>query len=59
MWTAWFCWSIRADNGWSLDDGLKADETAPDLYRFKLPVAAHSTAKLEVRERGPRAQRWI
>jgi hypothetical protein len=43
----------RRDNGWSLDEGLKADETAPDLYRFKLPVAAHSTAKLEVRERGP------
>jgi hypothetical protein len=43
----------RRDNGWSLDEGLKADETAPDLYRFKLPVASHSTAKLEVRERGP------
>jgi hypothetical protein len=43
----------RRTNGWSLDDGLKADETAPDLYRFKLPAAAHSTAKLEVRERGP------
>jgi hypothetical protein len=43
----------RRNNGWSLDDGLKADETAPDLYRFRLPVAAHSTAKLEVRERGP------
>jgi hypothetical protein len=43
----------RRDNGWTLDEGLKADETAPDLYRFKLPVAAHSTEKLEVRERGP------
>ena len=43
----------RRNNGWSLDEGLKADETAPDLYRFKLPVASHSTAKLEVRERGP------
>jgi hypothetical protein len=43
----------RRDNGWTLDEGLKADETAPDLYRFKLPVAAHSTAKLKVRERGP------
>ena len=43
----------RRNNGWSLDEGLKADETAPDLYRFKLPVAAHSTQKLEVRERGP------
>lgn len=43
----------RRINGWSLDDGLKADETAPSLYRFKVPVAAHSTAKLEVREHGP------
>jgi hypothetical protein len=47
----------RRTNGWSLDDGLKADETAPDLYRFKLPVAAHSTAKLEIREHGPEHQR--
>jgi hypothetical protein len=43
----------RRNNGWTLDEGLKADETAPDLYRFKLPVAAHSTEKLVVRERGP------
>jgi len=43
----------RRNNGWTLDDGLKAEETAPDLYRFKVPVAAHSTAKVEVRERGP------
>ena len=43
----------RRNNGWTLDDGLKAEETAPNLYRFKVPVAAHSTAKLEVRERGP------
>ncbi len=47
----------RRTNGWSLDEGLKADETAPDLYRFRLPVAAHSTAKLEVKERGPEYQR--
>jgi len=47
----------RRTNGWTLDEGLKADETAPDLYRFKLPVAAHSTAKLEVREHGPEHQR--
>jgi predicted transcriptional regulator len=32
---------------------VKAAETTPDLYRFRLPVSAHSTAKLEVRERGP------
>jgi hypothetical protein len=43
----------RRNNGWTLDDGLKAAETSPNLYRFKLPVAAHSTQKLEVRERGP------
>jgi hypothetical protein len=50
----------RRDNGWSLDEGLKADETAPDLYRFKLPVASHSTEKLEVRERGPEyTQVWL
>jgi len=47
----------RRTNGWTLDEGLKVDETAPDLYRFKLPVAAHSTAKLEVREHGPEHQR--
>jgi hypothetical protein len=47
----------RRTNGWSLDDGLKADETAPSLYRFKVPVAAHSTAKLEVREHGPEQMR--
>ena len=43
----------RHNNGWTLDDGVKAAETTPDLYRFRLPVSAHSTAKLEVRERGP------
>jgi hypothetical protein len=43
----------RRNNGWTLDEGLKAEETAPDLYRFKVAVAAHSTAKVEVRERGP------
>ena len=43
----------RRNNGWTLDGGLKADETTTNLYRFKLPVAAHATAKLEVRESGP------
>ena len=43
----------RRNNGWTLDEGLKAEETAPDLYRFKVAVAAHSMAKVEVRERGP------
>jgi len=43
----------RRTNGWALDDNIKAQETASDLYRFKVPVAAHSTQKLEVREHGP------
>ena len=43
----------RRNNGWTLDGDLKAAEASPNLYRFRLPVAAHSTEKLEVRERGP------
>ena len=43
----------RRTNGWSLDDGVKAAETTPDLYRFRLAVKPHSTEKLEVREHGP------
>ncbi len=43
----------RHTNGWSLDDGVKAAETTPDLYRFQVAVKPHSTQKLEVRERGP------
>ena len=43
----------RHTNGWTLDEGAKAAETTPDLYRFRLPVKAHATEKLEVRERGP------
>ena len=43
----------RHTNGWSLDEGIKAAETTPDLYRFKVAVKPHSTEKLEVRERGP------
>jgi hypothetical protein len=49
----------RRNNGWLLDDGIKADDTAPNLYRFRLPVAAHSTAKFEVRERGPEYTRIV
>ncbi len=50
----------RRNNGWSLDDkATAAAETAPNLYRFRLPVAAHSTAKLEVRERGPEYTRVV
>jgi hypothetical protein len=43
----------RRNNGWTLDEGLKAAESSPNLYRFRLPVPAHETATLEVRERGP------
>jgi hypothetical protein len=43
----------RHTNDWTLEGDLKPAETSPNLYRFKLPVAAHTTAKLEVRERGP------
>ncbi|MGA7833291.1 MAG: DUF4139 domain-containing protein [Terracidiphilus sp.] len=42
----------RHGNGWTLDDNVKADETATGLYRFRLPVPSHTTEKLEVRERG-------
>jgi hypothetical protein len=44
---------LRRNNGWTLDEGLKAAETSPNLFRFRLPVGAHSTSSLEVRERGP------
>jgi len=43
----------RHTSGWSLSDGVKADDTTPDLYRFRIPVKPHSTEKLEVSERGP------
>jgi hypothetical protein len=43
----------RRVNGWELEGDLKPAESTPSLYRFKLPVAAHATEKLEVRERGP------
>ena len=43
----------RRANGWSLDDDVKAAETTPDLYRFRVAIKPHSTEKLEVRERGP------
>ena len=43
----------RRTNGWSLEDGVTAAETTPDLYRFRVAVKAHSTEKLEAREHGP------
>ena len=47
----------RRNYGWSLDESVKADETSPDLFRFRVPVKAHGTAKLEVREQGPESVR--
>jgi hypothetical protein len=43
----------RHTNGWSLDDGITAADTTPDLYRFRIAVKPHSTGTIEVRERGP------
>jgi len=43
----------RHTNGWSLDDKVKAAETTPDLYRFRVPVKPHATEQFEVSERGP------
>lgn len=43
----------RRNNGWSLDDGVKAAETTPDIYRFRVTVKPHSTEKFEVSEHGP------
>jgi hypothetical protein len=40
-------------SGWSLDGNLKAAETTPTLYRLRLVVPAHDSAKLEVHEHGP------
>jgi hypothetical protein len=45
----------RHPGDWSLDGDLKPAETAPTLYRFRLPVPAHSTQKFEVREKGPQS----
>jgi len=51
---------MRRQSGWTLDEGLKAAETTPSLYRFRIPVHAHSTEKLEVREHGPEFnQVWL
>ncbi len=47
----------RRTNGWVLEESVKPAETAPALYRFRLPVAAHATAKIEVREHGPELTR--
>jgi hypothetical protein len=49
--------SPRKGGAWTLDESLKADETSADVYRFKVGAAAHSTAKLEVRQHGPQQTR--
>ena len=43
----------RHDGGWELNEGLKAAESTSVVYRFRLAVPAHSTAKFEVSEHGP------
>jgi hypothetical protein len=43
----------HTNSTWTLEDGLKADEVTPTVYRFKLTVPAHSTANLVVRVHGP------
>lgn len=44
--------SPKHGGNWTLDDGIMADETAADVYRFKLAVKPHETTKLEVRQHG-------
>ncbi|WP_109485501.1 DUF4139 domain-containing protein [Occallatibacter savannae] len=43
----------RRMNGWSLGEGVKAEDTTPDLYRFRVAVKPHTTEKFEVSEHGP------
>lgn len=43
----------QGQDGWTLEGGLKPAETTPSVYRLRLNVPAHSTAKLQVREHGP------
>jgi len=40
-------------NGWKLVSPAKADETAPSVYRFRVPVAAKSNATLTIEEMRP------
>ena len=39
--------------GWKLTGATKPDETAPNAYRFRVPVAARSTATLTIEEMRP------
>jgi len=45
--------SPRRGGDWKLQGDLKADETTADVYRFKVPIAASSAKKIEVRQQGP------
>ncbi|WP_420239526.1 DUF4139 domain-containing protein [Telmatobacter bradus] len=45
-------------SGWTLEDGVQADETAADVFRFKRMVKAHENTKLEVRQHGP-SKTWV
>jgi hypothetical protein len=40
-------------SGWELDGKLEAAETTSTLYRLRLTVPAHDSAKIEVHEHGP------
>ena len=42
--------------GWTLDPGIKPDETTPTTYRFRVAAAASQTAHLHVEERHISAQ---
>jgi Carboxypeptidase regulatory-like domain len=41
------------ESGWVLDGKLDAAETTSTLYRLRLSVPAHDSAKIEVHEHGP------
>jgi hypothetical protein len=42
----------------NLSPESKAAETAPSLYRFRLPVAAHQSATVLVADEGPEFEEW-
>ena len=42
----------------NLSPESKAAETAPSLYRFRLPVAAHQSASVLVADEGPEYEEW-
>jgi hypothetical protein len=43
------------ESGWALDGSLQAAETTSTLYRLRLTVPAHDSAKIEVHEHGPQS----